>query len=233
MKEIEVKSVPTTFKKGGKQCHQLFPKVSKPMQADEFIARFAAALGKTKADARFINDVHGQTFAEALLSNSSVNTGTIRGFLVIGGSVTRPNEPLTKEKNPVMACFIPMGELKDSVHEFVAVNVTETIEAILYSVQYDGSQSLNTIEGTGTLVLTGVGLKLTPSNEDEGVWLEDSDGTAVTDKATITMNDTNLIECAFAELPEAGQYRLIVSTRDGGSSDSLGITRLVRNVIVK
>lgn len=233
MKEIEVKSVPSTFKKGGKQCHQLFPKHVKPMKADEFIARFAAALGKSKADARYINDLHGQTFAEALAANKSVNTGTLRGFLVIGGSVANPAAELSKEENPVMACFVPMGELKDAVSEFVAVNVTETIEAILYTVQYDGSESLNTIEGTGTTVATGVGIKLTPANPDEGVWLEDMDGTVVTEKATVTLNDTNLIEFAFAELPAPGTYRLVIATRDGGSAEDLGITRLVRNVIVK
>lgn len=233
MKEIEVKSVPTTFKKGGKQCFQLFPKTKKPMKPAEFIERFAQALGKTKADARYINDIHGQTFSAALATNNAVNTGTMRGFLSVGGSITNPAAELSPEKNPVIASILVVGELKDAVGDFVAVNVTETIEAILYTVQYDGSTSLNTIEGTGTCTATGVGLKLTASNEDEGVWLEDLEGVAVTDKATITKNDTNLAEFSFAQLPEAGPYRLVIATRDGGDKNDLGITRLVRNIIVK
>lgn len=232
MKEIEVKSIPSTFKKGGKQCHQLFVKHSKPMQAAEFIARLAERLGKSKADARYINDIHGQVLSTSLAENKAVNTGTLRAFLTIGGSVSEPTAALTPEENPVYACILPLGELKEAVRDFVAVNVTETIEAILYTVQYEGSAATNTIEGNGTLISTGVGLKLT-DKADEGVWLEDADGIVVTEKATITKNDTNLIECSFADLPPAGNYRLVIATRDGGDADKLGITRVVRKVVVK
>lgn len=233
MKEIPAKSVPTVFKKGGKQCHQLYVKNTKPMKADEFIDRFAKALGKSKANARYINDVHGQTLAESLAANRSVNTGTLRAFLVIGGSVVNPTAELTKEENPVIACLLPMGELKEAVADLVAVNVTKTIEAILYTVQSDGSDEVNTVVAGRTLVSTGVGIKLNPEASDEGAWMEDADGTIVTEKLTVTKNDTNLLEGQFDELPKPGTYVYVIQTRDGGSPDELGVTRLTRKVVVK
>ena len=233
MKEIEVKSVPTIFRKGGKQCYQLFPKNAKNMKAEEFLQVFAHALGKSRADARYILDVHGQSVASLLAENKSVNTGTLRCFLAIGGSVSDPGATLSKEENPVMACFVPTGDLKNALADLVAINVTKAIEAILYTVQYDGSDSLNTIEGTDATVATGVGLKLNEENADEGVWLEDGDGTAVSEKAAITKNDTNLLIFRFAELPVSGQYTLVIATRDGGSAEDFGITRITRKVIVK
>lgn len=183
-------------------------------------------------DARYISEIHGMTLASLLATNTSVNTGYLRAYLTIGGSASSPTATLSPEENPVRACLVPLGELKEVVRDFVAVNVTKVIEAILYSVKAEGSAEMNTVEEGRDVLLNGVGLLLS-DKDDEGVWLEDESGVAVSDKAVITKNDTNFIRASFTELPEPGAYRLVIATRDGGDASELGITRLVRKVIVK
>ena len=62
--------------------------------------------------------------------------------------------------------------------------------------------------------------------------IEDDEGTIVTDKATITENDTNFLTVSFDDLPEDGTYRLVIASRDGESKDEYGVTRVERKVKV-
>ena len=232
MDELKVKTVLSGLTKGGQPCFQLYVKNSNPMSQEDFVKKFAERLGKTAAEARFINDVHGQVFSEAVITNRSVNTGSMRAYLAVLGSVESAGAAIDKATNPVKCIMLTHGELKAAVDGILAVNDTKTIEAILYTVQYGESEALNTIEGTtDPIKLNGVGLILTLSNNDEGVWLE-KDGVMVSDKATIVKNDTNTINCTFAELPADGDYKLVISTRNGESKDDYGVVRLERNVKV-
>jgi len=54
MDSIKVKTVLSNLTKGGKPCYQLYVKDAKPMSQDDFVKKFAAAIGKTAAEARFI-----------------------------------------------------------------------------------------------------------------------------------------------------------------------------------
>lgn len=232
METLKVKTVLSQLAKGGMPCYQLYVKNQKAMTQEEFIKDFAARIGKDAAEARFINDMHGKAFAQALVSNKVINTGNLRGYLVIEGSLPSAGAKLDRAKNPVKAVILASGELKDCVAGVLAVNDTQVVEAVLYTVQYGTSPRMNTVEGTGTLKLNGRGLKLTAANADEGVWLAKPDGTLVSDKATVTANDELTIDCSFAELPEPGTYKLVIATRNGESAADYGVVRLERNVVV-
>jgi len=233
MDTLKVKAVLSNLTKGGRPCYQLYVRDAKPMAQDEFVKKFAAAIGKTAAEARFINDVHGQVFCEGIVQNRIVNTGSLRGFLTIGGSVESVGAPVDPVNNPVAAVILAHGELKDSVAGVIAVNETLVVEAALYTVQYGTSDLLNTIEGTGTVKGNGKGLLITAANADEGIWLETLGGVVASEKATITANDENTVNFAFAELPETtdgDQFRLVIATRNGLSKDDYGVVRLERIV---
>jgi len=232
METLKVKAVLSNLTKGGKPCHQLYPKDVNPMSQEDFVKLFAEKIGKDPAEARFINDVHGQVFCQALVQNKVINTGSLRAYLTALGSVTSAGAALNKIDNPIKAVILAHGELKDAVSNILAVNDTKVIEAVLYTVQYGTSAFLNTIEGTGITKANGVGLTITQSNEDEGVWLETLAGVMATDKAAISCNDTNTINFAFSELPEDGEYRLVIATCEGNSKDEFGVTRLERKVSV-
>lgn len=232
MDELKVKTVLSNLTKGGQPCYQLFPKKTEPMSQEDFVQLFADRLGKTPSEARFINDVHGQVFSEALVQNKSVNTGALRGYLTVLGSVESAGAPLSKDKNPIKAVILAHGALRDAVTGVRPVNETQVIEAILYTVQYGTSFDQNTIEGTGETKANGVGLVINQSNADEGVWLEDRNGVMVTEKATIVRNDTNTLNFTLAQLPEDGDYRLVIATRNGESKDEYGVVRLERWVRV-
>lgn len=232
MDQFMVKTGLSNLTKGGQPCFQLYGKNIVPMGQEEFVKRLAERLGKSPAEARFINDVHGQVFCQALIENKAVNTGCLRGYLTALGSVESAGAPLSKEKNPIKAVILPHGELKAALDGVVAVNDTQVIEAILYTIKYSQSRRINTIEGLEVVKANGVGLILNLQNEDEGIWLEDSSGTMVSDKALVDSNDTNTINFRFAALPENGRYNLVIATRNGESKDDYGIVRLTRQVIV-
>lgn len=232
MDAIKVKAVLSNLKKGGRACYQLHVRDPKPMSQEEFIALFAKQLGKPKAEARYISDVHGQCFCAAIMQNKVVNTGSLRGRLQARGSIPTANAPLDPERNPIVASIVAAGELKACVADVVALNDTSTVEAVLYTVQYEDAPGLNTIEGTGLVRINGRGLRLDPENADEGVWLEGEDGILATDRAVVAQNDENVIDCSFAELPPAGTYRLVILTRNGAPKDEYTVTRLDRLVKV-
>lgn len=232
MDTLKVKAVLSNLTKGGSPCYQLFPKDAKPMSQEEFVRLFADAIGRSPAEARFINDVHGQVFCKGIVQNRVVNTGSLRGYLVATGSLATAGERIDPVKNPVKAVIVANGELRDCVNGVLAVNDTQVVEAVLYTVQYGTSESLNTIEGTGLTKANGSGIRITPENADEGIWLESGAGEMVTDKAAIALNDENLLNFSFATLPEDGRYRLVIATRNGQSKDDYGVVRLERLVNV-
>ena len=233
MDTIEVKTSLSSFKKGGKPCYQLYLKNPKKMTQEEFVQRFASAINETTAKARFINDMHGQVFCEGIVQNYVVNTGSLRGSLVATGSIPSAGAPLSKTDNPIEVSILAAGELKTRVGEITAVNNTLVVESVLYTVQYDTSDDLNTIEGNGLIKINGNLLKINEANDDEGVWLEDLDGTIISDKALISTNEANTLNVSFSELPElddTDRCRLVISTRNCESKDSYGTTRLERIV---
>ena len=80
--------------------------------------------------------------------------------------------------------------------------------------------------------ITGRDLAPSADAADEGVWLEDlKTGER---KATAEIAASSLIEvtCAFASLPPAGRYRLVVATRAGNGADYKLVTA-TREVSVK
>jgi len=235
MDTINVKAVLSNLTKGGQPCYQLYVKNARPMSQDEFVKKFAAAIKRSCAEARYINDVHGQVFCECIVQNRIVNTGSLRGFLTICGSIPSVGAPVNPVSNPVTAVILAHGELKESVANVIAVNDTQVVDAALYTIQYGTSNFLNTIEGTGTVKANGKGLKITTSNTDEGIWLETLDGVMASNKATISANDENTADFAFAALPETtdgDQFRLVIATRNGQSKDEYGVVRLERIVRV-
>ena len=234
---IKCKASLSTFKKGGTApCYQIHIKDPELMPKDAFHNALANKLGVTESKARFINETFGQVLCECILANKVVNLGWLRGQLAIGGSVSAVGAPLDKSNNPVMAKLIPWGELKATAESITAVNETLVVEAILHTVQYGTSDQLNTIEGTGVIKLNGSGLLITQANTDEGVWLESLEGEVISDKATISYNDENSIDCSFASLPEdlenGDVCRLVIATRNGESKNDYEAARLTRNVTI-
>ena len=233
MVEIPVTTSPCNLTKGGAPCFQLNVKGGKKMTQAEFIEAYAEKIGVDKERAEYLLNCHAKVLATALVQNKTINTGSLRGELVVLGSVDAPGAKLDKDVNIVQARLIPWGELKDAASELVAVNQTLTVEAAFYTVQYGESTELNTIEGTDDPVkINGYGLKITEANADEGFWLESLDGTVVSEKATLVSNDHNTANITFATLPEDGQYRLICYTRDGEDKSEYGVVRLERIVRV-
>ena len=231
MDTLKVKTGLSNLTKGGQPCYQLYVKNPKSLSQTDFVKLFAARLGKGEAEARFINDVHGQVLCEAVVKNKSVNVGCMRAQLDVTGSVASAGAPLTKD-NIIKVSLIPHGALKECVAGISAVNETISIGAVLYTVQYEHSDELNTIEGLGAVKINGDKLYINQSKDDEGVWLEDETGTMVTNKAAILENDNNFLTVEFSDLPEAGNYRLVIATRGGSTDEDVGVDRLTRQVKV-
>ena len=233
MDTLACKPVLSNLTKGGKPCYQLYVKNSKIMSQSDFCEKISSALDVSMAKARLINDVLGQIFAAEVLANKNVNTGWLRGHLTVEGSIPTMGAKTDPKNNPVKAVLLPLGDFKAAVDGVLAVNDVVVINSILYTVQYGQSTERNTIEGTSEdLKINGDKIAINTDMTDEGVWLEDAEGTMVTDKATIVSSSTNTINCRFATLPEDGIYTLVIATRNGESSADYGVNRLTRQVEV-
>ena len=230
MAQVKFRTVLSALQKGGKACYQCVPILENKVDEAKFLADMAAITGESVARARLWLDAFGMVSRRYNLDARPYNLGFMRGTLAIKGSVKAANAKLDPAVNKIVPVLIAAGTLKSSAEGLEAVNVTPSVGAILYSVQQAGQDKPNIIVGAGGVIVINGNFINTEDGDDTGVWLEGKDGTII-ERATISDSDHNTIDCTFAELPEDGQYKLVIATRDG-QDESFGVDRLERNVTV-
>ena len=108
------------------------------------------------------------------------------------------------------------------------------VEASLLSLQQAGEDALNRLSAANAEVYcTGNMLYIDPAKEDEGVWLLDSRNRIVAKLALVSSTTTSVVFRTPAALPEDGQYKIMIQTRNGESDDEYTVATLVRNVTVE
>ena len=149
------------------------------------------------------------------------------------GTFAGANAPWDKSKNALLPYFYAKGDMKDAFADVSAVNVTEGnrahVNRVLDTVLKVDGVIVN--QPNVTVYLSGTNLLLNAAATDEGVWLEDKDGTVVA-TATVVGSTSTTVDCTFATLPEDGDYKIVVATR-GGLGPEFGVSIARKAVEVK
>ena len=230
---IKGKPVLINFGEGETPGYRIVPKDITPVSAAEFQSKLADKIKLDAAQLAAYASGFCIVLLEELLQNKAVDGGFFYARLNVKGSISSLDEPLTKEKNPVVISVWFKGELAEKVKEIEVEIDANTVAAVLYEIMQENASGLNRIENaTDEIVINGSYIALDAAQPDTGVWILDASSGTIVKQARIIYSDVNTIRCVFDELPATGQYRLMVATRNAQNADDYIVTRLYRLVQV-
>jgi len=229
MEVLSCKTQLSNIGTGTTPIFMLKPENVTEMTEAQFLKKLAAILGWNEAKARFALDAYGQAILDALSANKYVHAGPFNAKLAVRGSLPSMTAQPNRIDNPVVANITAAGSLADALRLIEVVNNAEVVAAAIYEIMQNGASAVNRIESaTGQIVITGTGLAIDTAAADEGVWLANKDTGTVVKTLSVTSADSGAIRCTVGSLPENGQYRLTIATRDGDATKSVRtVTRLV------
>lgn len=229
--EIRFKTVLSSLKKGEKPCYRAVVNHNGTVYLDEIARNAAARVGMDEAVMRFNAELFFAQVAEEMKGGNRVEVENLfSGGIAVTGTFAGANAPWDKSKNALVPYFFAKGGMRQALDSATAVNVTEGNHAILKRVLDTVSKvdGVITNQPNVTVYLSGTSLLLNAAASDEGVWLEDKDGTVVA-KATVVGSTSTTVDCTFATLPDDGEYKIVVATR-GGLGPEFGVS-LARKVV--
>ena len=107
------------------------------------------------------------------------------------------------------------------------------VDASLLSLQQAGEDELNKLtDAAANVYCTGNMIYIDPDREDEGVFLYKGNG-LVRKCELVSSTTTSVVFRLGGELPEDGQYKVVIQTRNGEDADEYTVATLVRNVTVE
>ncbi len=208
--------------------------VTKPkyIAANELYALLAERMGTTSEIGDAWHKSYWRSIIEKMMNGYAVNTGFMVGKLQVRGSTdSATGQP---EKGSVEGVLNFTGDVRDAFAALEVVNDTKMVEASLLALQQAGEVELNRLSAANAKVYcTGNMLYIDPSREDEGVWLLDLQGRIVAKCALVSSTTTSVVFRTPAELPEDGQYKVMIQTRNGESEDEYTVATLTRLVTVE
>ena len=234
MNQVKVKAVLTKLPVGEKTLYRLVASNPQKIGEVEFLQFLATEMGISPSQSRYWLDSFRNLLFRLLSENADIDLGFLLAKLYVGGSIESLGEQPTKEKNPVRGRIFFKGDFAEQLKAMDVVNDTVTVAALLYEVLQDGLAEQNRIESeTARIVANGSNIKIDPTQEDNGVWLENVSTGVKVAEATVSYSDSSTCYFTFPELPPTGKYRLVLATRNGENPDEIALAKVTRNVYVK
>ena len=211
--------------------YRFVTKAGKVLTEDDFIALAAERMGTSHeiAEAWFKGIM--RTFIAGMMDGNSVNTGYMLGKLQVRGSTDSANgQP---EKGSVEGVVTFSGDVREAFAGLEVVNDSKMVDASLLSLQQAGEDELNKLtDAAANVYCTGNMIYIDPDREDEGVFLYKGNG-LVRKCELVSSTTTSVVFRLGGELPEDGQYKVVIQTRNGEDADEYTVATLVRNVTVE
>ena len=211
--------------------YRFVTKAGKVLTEDDFIALAAERMGTTHeiAEAWFKGIM--RTFIAGMMDGNSVNTGYMLGKLQVRGSTDSANgQP---EKGSVEGVITFSGDVREAFAELEVVNDSKMVDASLLSLQQAGEDELNKLtDAAANVYCTGNMIYIDPDREDEGVFLYKGNG-LVRKCELVSSTTTSVVFRLGGELPEDGQYKIVIQTRNGEDVDEYTVATLTRLVAVE
>ena len=235
-KEVKFKTVLSSLKKGGKACYRAIPLTQGSVDMTTLSEHAAERVGMDPAVMKFNAELLFTQLADEMAEGRRVEVeDLLYGGLAVEGVFEAANSVWDKSKHRLIPYFAAKGAMKEAFGDVVGVNVTEGNHCTIKRILDTTSKTEGVITNAKDVVvyISGVNMLLNTSAADEGVWLEDEDGTIVA-KATVSGSTSTTIDCTFATLPleEDGDYKLVVATR-GGLGSEFGVSIARKSVEVK
>ncbi len=230
--QLQVKTTLSSLSKGGKAYHQFHAILSRFIKYEQFLKIVSEAVGMDEYTLRRVWEGVGLSAARLLSKAIGINAGWMHFNLKIKGSGEYANSVPDEKANPLMVSLLAKGVLADAALSLKPVNVTETVEAILYAVEQEGAGEANLLTAAGANIVASGRNIFTEDGADTGVYLMNGAGT-IAATGTISRSDSGTVEFSFAELPADGEYTLSILTRNGMSADDYGVSQVERKITVK
>ena len=212
--------------------YRFVTKPEKVVSPDEAYALIAERMGSNPEIAEAWLKGGMRTFIEQMMNGNAVNNGFMVGKLHVKGSTDSATGQPAKGSVEGVVNFT--GDVRDAFAALEVVNDSKMVEASLLSLQQAGEDALNRLSAANVEVYcTGNMLYIDPAREDEGVWLLDLQGRVVAKCALVSSTTTSVVFRTPAELPEDGQYKVMIQTRNGESEDEYTVATLTRLVTVE
>lgn len=235
-REIKFKTVLSSLKKGGKACYRAIPLTQGSVDLTTLSEHAAERVGMDPAVMKFNAELILNQIAAELAEGRRIDVeDLLYGGLAVEGVFEAANSVWDKSKHRLVPYFAAKGAMKGAFGDVVGVNVTEGNHCTIKRVLDTTSKTEGVITNVKDVVVfvSGVNMLIDTGAADEGVWLEDEEGTIVA-TATVSGSTATTIDCAFATLPleNDGDYRLVVATR-GGLGSEFGVSIARKAVTVK
>ena len=226
---IKYSTYPSNLKKGDKPCYVARVKHNGTVAQNAFLKAVAEKSGESVERVRFGWDLAMNELQNQLKNGNRVELEQLAAGLAVHGTFDSANAVWDPAKNKLVPFVNVKGELKAALARLATENVTEgaiiTIKSILDTVRKE-----NGIIASLHVYLSGVNTKIDPAKEDEGAWLEDTDGIIV-QRGTVTRSDMTTADITFAALPPTGKYRFVLAGRNG-AGEEFGVSMAKKNVEV-
>lgn len=230
MTELRFKTVMSSLKKGGKACYRAIPLTKGSVDFKTLSEHAAERVGMDPAVMKFNGELLlAQIKAELIAGRRVEIEDILSGGIAVEGVFEAANSPWDKTKHRLVPYFFAKGAMKSAFNDVSCVNVTEGNRCTIRRILDTTLKTEGIIANVKDVVvyISGVNTFINTSAEDEGVWLEDMEGTIVA-QATISGSTSTTIDCVFSTLPLVltGNYKLVVASRGGlGSEFGVSIAR--------
>lgn len=234
--EIKFKTSLCNFRKGEKPCYLAHVIMDDRVTWDDVVARVAETVGVRESVVKFVADELVQVLKSNLAESNRVSIeGMCDAGLSIKGSFETADAAFDPSKNRVNINFTPKGAMRTIFNGAVLTNITEgnrcRITSVLDTVaKTEGVIQARDDEDPVVVYAAGGTFLVDIEAEDEGVWLEDAEGTLAV-RGTVTASTATTLNCEFDELPQPGEYKFVVATR-GGLGAGYGVSIARRAVTV-
>ena len=184
--------------------------------SEQVAAAVAEQTGQSVSDVMYTNTKTGEAVRALLRSGYNVSLDWIAFQIVMTGKFDSVDSQFSHDRNSLLVRTHARSFLRDCLRDVTPRNVTNGLRASIQSV-IDSAAKVESVITTPTVYVAGLNI-LVGDASDEGVWLVAKDG-AVAAVPSITANTESTMDLAFDELPQDGDYTLVVKARSGASTD--------------
>ena len=191
---------------------------------------------RTKQDAKlwkYFLDVLADEIDEQLLQGNRVKLGRLLMGFAIRGTFANEDDEFDPATHRLVATMRMLDPPKSKMTAEIPENVTSGLSCSVTSAMDSVTKRLSEIAGTNRLLVQGKRLGISPDNPDEGVWLSDPETDKTVAAAIVERNDSQTIDCVFAEPPAPGRYTLVVACRNGARESLAPAVARIKDFTVK
>ena len=197
-----------------KPLWQGYPLPERTIEAEELSVSVGKETRLDPLDVQYIWTKTGSTILALVREGYNVDLDWLAFDVTVLGSFENSDSAFDLSKNRLAVRAHVRPPVRDCLAAIVPENVNGRLVAKIQSLMDTASQTEGLITVASKILVSGNGLLIDPSREDEGVALCTKSGEAVA-VPTILANDASTLDLAFDELPPDGDYVLVVKARNG------------------